>query len=56
MTVMSKGGNTTLATTSVRAALSWTGGTGRPDVDLSALLIAAAGKVRDDDDEGVACD
>lgn len=50
MTVLPKGANTALTTTSLRASLSWTAGPGVPDVDASALLLTAAGKVRDDND------
>ncbi|MFD4134512.1 TerD family protein [Streptomyces goshikiensis] len=34
----------------VRVELGWRGGPGTPDVDVSALLLTAAGKVRSDDD------
>jgi stress response protein SCP2 len=34
----------------VRAVLSWNSGPGVPDVDVSTLLLTAAGKVRSDDD------
>lgn len=50
MTAMSKGANMPVSTTSLRAVLSWTGGPGVPDVDVSALLVAPTGKVRSDDD------
>ncbi len=49
MTTLSKGENTGLPTTTVRAVLSW--GAGSPvDVDASALLLTAAGVVRSDAD------
>ena len=50
MTVLPKGANTTVSTTALRAELSWTAGPGVPDVDASALLLTAVGKVRDDTD------
>jgi tellurite resistance protein TerA len=50
MTSMSKGANIPLAASSVRAELTWTGGQGIPDVDVSALLLTEQGRVRDDDD------
>src|SRR3954469_11894991 len=50
MTVLPKGANTALNTTSLRAVLTWSTGPGVPDVDASALLVTAAGKVRDDND------
>ncbi len=50
MTQMSKGGNLALTAPMVRAALFWTGGDGVPDVDASALLLGANGKVASDDD------
>jgi stress response protein SCP2 len=50
MTTMSKGANLALDAAAVRAELSWTGGPGVPDVDGSALLLGADGRVRDDSD------
>jgi stress response protein SCP2 len=50
MTQMSKGGNLALTSTMVRAVLFWAGGDGVPDVDASALLLGANGKVGTDDD------
>jgi len=50
MTQMSKGGNLPVTAPLVRATLFWTGGDGVPDVDASALLLAANGKVASDDD------
>ncbi|MFC9294070.1 TerD family protein [Streptomyces sp. NPDC057011] len=47
---LQKGANVPVASTSVRVELGWRGGPGAPDVDVSALLLAAAGKVRSDDD------
>ena len=49
-TQLTKGSNTELPTAPVRAVLSWDAGPGVPDVDTSALLLTAAGKVRSDDD------
>ena len=50
MTTLPKGANTPIPTTSLRVVLSWAAGPGVPDVDASALLLTAAGKVRNDDD------
>jgi len=50
MTQMSKGSNVALSATSLRVELGWNGGGGVPDVDASALLVTAAGKVRSDAD------
>lgn len=50
MTTMSKGANIPLTADVVRAVLSWTPGSGVPDVDVSALLLTDAGRVRSDDD------
>ncbi|QKW49672.1 TerD family protein [Streptomyces buecherae] len=47
---MSKGSNIPLPATAVRAVLQWTPGSGVPDVDASALLLAADGHVRSDED------
>ncbi|WP_405612885.1 TerD family protein [Streptomyces sp. NBC_00076] len=47
---MLKGSNVPLATTTVRAVLRWAPGQGVPDVDASALLIGADGRVRSDED------
>ncbi|MFG2873635.1 TerD family protein [Streptomyces sp. NPDC048337] len=47
---LKKGANVPVASTSVRVELGWQGGPGAPDVDVSALLLTAAGKVRSDDD------
>ena len=49
MTTLSKGENTGVPTTTVRAVLSW--GPSTPvEVDASALLLTSAGSVRSDDD------
>lgn len=50
MTSMTKGSNIALASQRVRVDLTWSTGAGVPDVDASALLLTAAGTVRDDDD------
>jgi stress response protein SCP2 len=50
MTMMTKGANIALSTSSVRATISWSPGPGVPDVDVSALLLTDAGKVRSDAD------
>ncbi len=47
---MSKGSNIPLPATAVRVVLRWTPGSGVPDVDASALLLAADGHVRSDED------
>lgn len=50
MTQLSKGANTSVATGPVRAVLSWQPGPGTPDIDVSALLLTTAGRVRSDAD------
>jgi len=50
MTQMTKGGNVAVTAVMVRATLLWTGGPGVPDVDGSALLLQANGKVATDAD------
>ncbi|MFJ2024951.1 TerD family protein [Streptomyces sp. NPDC087897] len=54
MTVMThtmlKGSNVPVDATAVRAVLRWTPGAGVPDVDASALLLGASGRVRSDED------
>ncbi|MFE9816079.1 TerD family protein [Streptomyces sp. NBC_00236] len=45
-----KGANTPVRSARVRVELGWREGPGTPDVDVSALLLTAAGKVRSDDD------
>ena len=47
---MSKGGNLPVTAGLVRATLFWSGGDGVPDVDASALLLQANGKVGSDAD------
>ncbi|AWK08365.1 TetR family transcriptional regulator [Streptomyces spongiicola] len=47
---MLKGSNVPLGATSIRAVLRWTPGAGVPDVDASALLLGADGRVRADED------
>ncbi|MFE3270109.1 TerD family protein [Streptomyces sp. NPDC059215] len=47
---MLKGSNIPLDATAVRAVLRWTPGQGVPDVDASALLLGADGRVRSDED------
>ncbi|MFF5896155.1 TerD family protein [Streptomyces argenteolus] len=47
---MLKGSNVPLDAMAVRAVLRWTPGPGVPDVDASALLIGASGRVRSDED------
>ncbi|MBV9022934.1 MAG: TerD family protein [Streptomycetaceae bacterium] len=47
---MAKGANLPLEVAAVRAVLSWSTGPGVPDVDVSALLLAADGRVRSDAD------
>lgn len=48
--VMAKGANIPLTAGAVRAVLRWSATPGAPDVDVSALLVAADGKVRSDAD------
>ncbi|MFF8191444.1 VWA domain-containing protein [Streptomyces bobili] len=47
---MSKGANLPVDVPSVRVEINWSERGGGPDVDVSALLLTAAGKVRDDAD------
>ncbi|MEU5458758.1 TerD family protein [Streptomyces globisporus] len=47
---MLKGSNVPVDAAAVRAVLRWTPGTGVPDVDASALLLGASGRVRSDED------
>lgn len=49
MAKISKGGNTPVPTAELRAVLTWRAA-GAPDVDASALLLNAAGKVRAETD------
>ncbi|WTX99559.1 VWA domain-containing protein [Streptomyces sp. NBC_01420] len=50
MTTLSKGANMPVAASAVRAVLGWSAGPGVPDVDASALVLAADGRVRSDGD------
>lgn len=47
---MQKGSNIPVAAVAVRAVLRWTAGPDVPDVDASALLVGADGRVRSDED------
>jgi stress response protein SCP2 len=47
---MVKGSNIPVTVDAVRAVLRWSPGAGVPDVDASALLLTAEGRVRSDDD------
>ncbi|MEV8015915.1 TerD family protein [Streptomyces sp. NPDC086554] len=47
---MPKGSNVPVPAPAVRVELGWSSGPGVPDADASALLLAASGKVRSDDD------
>lgn len=49
-TSLSKGANLAVDSPAVRAELVWTAGPGVPDIDVSALLLTSAGRVRDDGD------
>ncbi|MCP2310548.1 TerD family protein [Kitasatospora paracochleata] len=48
--VMAKGANIPLTASAVRVVLRWAAAPGTPDVDASALLLGADGKVRSDAD------
>ncbi|MFI8080467.1 TerD family protein [Kitasatospora sp. NPDC086009] len=48
--VMAKGANIALPVAAVRAVLRWSATPGAPDVDASALLLGAEGRVRSDAD------
>src|SRR4051812_15392394 len=50
MTTIAKGGNIPVDAATVRAQLSWGSGPAVPDVDGSALLLRADGRVATDDD------
>jgi stress response protein SCP2 len=50
MPTLAKGANVPVDAAAVRATLSWTGGPGVPDVDVSALLLRSDGRVGSDDD------
>ncbi|MEV0730424.1 TerD family protein [Polymorphospora sp. NPDC050346] len=52
MSPLVEGANTALTSTRVRLVPSWTAGAGVPDVDASALLVTATGRVRGDKDLG----
>lgn len=47
---MSKGANLPVEAGAVHVVLGWSGGSGAPDADASALLLGAGGRVRDDGD------
>ncbi|MFG2749852.1 TerD family protein [Streptomyces xanthophaeus] len=47
---MQKGSNIPVSAVAVRAVLRWTDGPDVPDVDASALLVGADGRVRSDED------
>ncbi|MGX1119415.1 stress response protein SCP2 [Streptomyces ambofaciens] len=47
---LSKGANIAVDSPAVRVELAWSAGPGVPEVDASALLLTAAGRVRDDGD------
>ncbi|MEU2603362.1 TerD family protein [Streptomyces albus] len=47
---MGKGANVPVPAQAVRVELGWSAGSGVPDLDASALLLDARGKVRSDDD------
>ena len=47
---LQKGANVPVPSAKVRVELGWQGGPGAPDVDASALLLTASGKVRSDED------
>ncbi|NHN55454.1 Tellurium resistance [Calidifontibacter sp. DB0510] len=50
MTELAKGANTTVPDSALKATLRWQPGPGVPDVDASALLLGADGKVASDAD------
>ncbi|MFF3329512.1 TerD family protein [Streptomyces sp. NPDC002888] len=50
MTQMAKGGNLPVPAEALQVAVTWQQGPGVPDVDVSALLLDAAGRVRSDAD------
>jgi stress response protein SCP2 len=50
MTLLSKGANIAVTAASVRVLLSWETRPGTPDVDVLALLLTEAGRVRSDAD------
>lgn len=50
MTTISKGANVPITVGAIRAQLTWTASSGVPDIDGSALLLRADGRVGSDDD------
>ena len=50
VTLLAKGGNAAVQAAAVRVVVGWQSRPGAPDVDCTALLLDAAGKVRGDDD------
>ncbi|MGW2519225.1 TerD family protein [Streptomyces sp. NPDC001617] len=50
MTRMAKGGNLPVPTETLQVTVAWQHGPGVPDVDVSALLLDATGRVRSDAD------
>ncbi len=50
MTLLSKGANIPVTAASVRVVLSWASRPGAPDVDVLALMLTEAGRVRSDAD------
>ncbi len=50
MVLLPKGANTAISGSSLQVRLSWSIAQGAPAIDLSALLLHGAGKVRNDDD------
>lgn len=50
MTLLAKGGNAPVQANTVRVVIGWQLQAGAPDVDCTALLLDAAGKVRGDHD------
>ncbi|MGX1120571.1 stress response protein SCP2 [Streptomyces ambofaciens] len=50
MTVMTKGGNLPVPAAGLQVAVTWRQGAQVPDVDVSALLLDATGRVRSDTD------
>jgi stress response protein SCP2 len=50
MTTLAKGANIAIEAPAVRVVLSWTAGSGVPDVDASALLLQSDGRVASDAD------
>lgn len=50
MTQMTKGGNLPVPGAALQVAVTWRQGVHVPDVDVSALLLDATGRVRSDAD------